>query len=165
LIESSDWDVPKMKVSRNCVINLLGLTNFFFPKFHRLSYFLNFFVFFFNFLDFSLLFHLFILVKKFWKLFWLLFVCIGDLSKQFWKILNFFLKEQSCEVGCETSNRRHRVKHHVSFLVLTNVIFNVSWVNVDSKPDDKDLSEPTIKAIFLLVKYFVIRIMNYLYEI
>jgi len=75
----------------------------------------------------------------------------------------FFLKEQSCEVGCETSNRRHRVKHHVSFLVLTNVIFNVSWVNVDSKPDDKDLSEPTIKAIFLLVKYFVIRIMNYLY--
>jgi len=55
-------------------------------------------------------------------------------------------------------------KHHVGFLVqnqrgdgirdvgfLTNVIFNVFWVNVSSGPDDKSLSEPTINAFFLLV--------------
>jgi len=38
------------------------------------------------------------------------------------------------------------------FLSLTNVMFKVSLVNIDSKPDDKDLSESTIKTIFLLVK-------------
>jgi len=32
------------------------------------------------------------------------------------------------------------------------VWFNVSWVNVGSKTDEKSLSEPTTKVVFLLVK-------------
>jgi len=34
----------------------------------------------------------------------------------------FFLKKQPYDLGCGASNRRHRVKHHVGFLVLTDMV-------------------------------------------
>ena len=85
MIESSDWDALKMKVSRNCVTKLLDHTQrgfrIIFSKIPSFSLLFYFFYIFFIFLDFRLLFHLFILVKKFWKLLWFFFVCMGDLSK------------------------------------------------------------------------------------
>jgi len=57
-------------------------------------------------------------------------------------------------------NRRGCSLHHVGLFVLTDVMslitttdvwFNVSWVNVGSKTDEKSLSELTTKAVFLLV--------------
>jgi len=33
-----------------------------------------------------------------------------------------FFKKQPYNIGCGASNRRHRVKHHVGFLVLTDVV-------------------------------------------
>ena len=157
-----------MKVSQNCVTKLLGHTQRGFRTFFsKIPLFTLFFIFF---LDFSLLFLLFILAKKFWKLLWFFFVCIKDLSKWFWKILKFFFliiffKKQPYYVGCGASNRRNKVhtsprqfldlnRHGDDFYYvgcLTDVIFNVSWVNVRSGSDDKGLSESMINAIFLLV--------------
>ena len=153
MIESSDSDVPKIKVSRNCVMKLLDHSQrgfkFFFPKLYPLPYFLIFFVFFFNFLDFSLLFHLLILVKKLWKLLWLFFCMYWRFIKAILEnfeffFSNFYFKKQPYYVSCWASNRRHRVKHHVDDLhhvdCLTDVIFNVSWVNFDLGPNNKSLS-------------------------
>ena len=92
-------------------------------------------------------------------IYWRFIKAILENSKFFF-IFIFIFKKQPYYVGCEASNRRNRVDtaprrflglnrrgdnlYHVEgFTVVT---FNVSWVNVD-----KGLSEPTTKAIFLLV--------------
>ena len=53
-------------------------------------------------------------------------------------------------------NQRGSGLHDVD--CLTDVMFNVALFIVGSRPDDKSLSEPTIKADFLLVYIIILKI-------
>jgi len=44
------------------------------------------------------------------------------------------------------------VVFNTTSILLTDVMINVSWVNVDSIPDDKCLLEPTMNILFVLVQ-------------
>ena len=66
--------------------------------------------------------------------------------------------------GLIPSYGTNSANHNVGFFVLTDIVvfntksvsltdvmINVSWVNVGSVPDEKCLSEPTTKTLFVLV--------------
>jgi len=97
-------------------------------------------------------------------IYWRFIIAFLENSEIFFLIL--FLKKQPYYVSCGASNWRNSVdttSHRFSCLnrrgddffhidCLIDVIFNISWVNVSSGPEDKDLSKPMINVIFLLVE-------------
>ena len=57
------------------------------------------------------------------------------------------------------------VVFNTTSVLLTDVMINVSWVNIDSIPDEKCLSKLTMKTLFVLVvnNIFVIFIFKFIY--